>query len=94
MEEDPFLEEKLPGILSEDPGQLGDMNNLRASKRSKISIAVSNASDVALEIGNIGDSEKEEGVIGNNDSGISPCEKVDNSHEVSLFLEDKDKGEI
>ena len=86
LEEDPFQEEKLPKVLSEEPVLLEEKNKI---KESKISIAVSNASKDALEINTMSDSGKE-GVIRNKDSGVSPCEEGDNSHEVSLLLEDKD----
>ena len=52
MAEDPFLEEELPGVLSEEPGLNVVKNEIRGSKRSNISHAASNASEIALEITN------------------------------------------
>ena len=89
MEEDPFHQEELPAVLEEE--ECLERNALRDSK---ISIALSNASELALEIGSSQCLAKPGTITEVSESGgVSHSDTPDDtSYEVTLSIEEEDKG--
>ena len=92
MEEDPFHQEELPAVLEEEVEE--ECLKRNALRESKISIALSNASGLALEIGSTQCLAKPGTITEVNESGgVSHSDMPDDtSHEVTLSIEEEDKG--
>ena len=89
MEDDPFHKEELPAVLEEE-----ECLKRNALRESKISIALSNASGLALDIGSTQCLAKQGTIAEVSESaGISHSDIPDDtSHEVTLLMEEDDKG--
>ena len=83
----PFEEKELPAVFDDKPDLNLTKNDLT---HSKISIAVSNASEMSVEISKISLPDKENVVSTNKDQELATLDEED-SHQVSLLMEDEQK---
>ena len=83
----PFEEKELPAVFDDEPDSNLTKNDLT---KSNISIAVSTASEMAVEISKINNPDNEDVVSTNKDRELSTCDEED-SHQVSLLMEDEQK---